>query len=136
MSHWTRSRTFTAATVLALAAVPGAIVTIRAPGVAQRRRVRKRRPAGICEWLREHRRRSCALRSAARVLRAHAVRPAAAPKRHRVRDVQRPVGQRRRVQLSRLPIHSATSFARRTDSARPRVKPWMRAEGFCCAPQP
>ena len=34
MSHWLRSGTITAATVLALAAVPGAIVTIPAPGVA------------------------------------------------------------------------------------------------------
>ena len=34
MSHWKRSWTITAATVLALAAVPGAIVTMPAPGVA------------------------------------------------------------------------------------------------------
>jgi hypothetical protein len=34
MSHWKRSWTITAATVFALAAVPGAIVTIPAPGVA------------------------------------------------------------------------------------------------------
>jgi hypothetical protein len=34
MSHWMRSWTLAAATVLALAGVPGAIVTIRAPGVA------------------------------------------------------------------------------------------------------
>ncbi|MDT5140817.1 MAG: hypothetical protein QOI79_141, partial [Mycobacterium sp.] len=34
MSHWLRSATITVATVLALAAVPGTIVTIPAPGVA------------------------------------------------------------------------------------------------------
>ena len=34
MSHWKRSWTLTAATVLALAAVPGAIVMLPAPGVA------------------------------------------------------------------------------------------------------
>ncbi|MFZ0227620.1 MAG: hypothetical protein WAL41_11875, partial [Mycobacterium sp.] len=34
MSHWLRSGTITAATVLAFAAVPGAIVIIPAPGVA------------------------------------------------------------------------------------------------------
>ena len=34
MSHWLRSGTIRAATVLALAAVPGVIVTIPAPGVA------------------------------------------------------------------------------------------------------
>jgi len=34
MSHWLRSATITAATVSALAAVPGAIITITAPGVA------------------------------------------------------------------------------------------------------
>jgi hypothetical protein len=71
------------------------------PRDRQRRRVRERRPTGICEWLREHRRRSCALRSAAGLLRAHAVRPTAAPERQRVCQLQRPVGQRRRVQLGR-----------------------------------
>lgn len=35
MSHWIRSWTLAAVTVLALAGVPGAIVTIRAPGVAK-----------------------------------------------------------------------------------------------------
>ena len=34
MSHWMRSWTLAAATVLALTGVPGAIVTIHAPGVA------------------------------------------------------------------------------------------------------
>ena len=84
MTHWTRSWAVAAATVFALAAVPGAIVTIHGPGDRQRRRVRERRPTDICEWLREHRRRSCALHSAACLLRAHAVRPTAAPERQRV----------------------------------------------------
>jgi hypothetical protein len=35
MSHWLRSGTITAVTVVALAAVPGAIVTISAPGAAK-----------------------------------------------------------------------------------------------------
>src|ERR1700682_3338562 len=35
ISHWTRSWTVTAAVVVALAAVPGAIVTVQAPGVAK-----------------------------------------------------------------------------------------------------
>ena len=34
MSHWIRSSTLAAATVLALAGAPAAIVTIRSPGVA------------------------------------------------------------------------------------------------------
>ena len=34
MSHWTRSWTAAAATVLAIAAVPGAVVIIQTPGVA------------------------------------------------------------------------------------------------------
>jgi hypothetical protein len=34
MSHWTRSWTVSAVTVVALAVVPGAIVTIQVPGVA------------------------------------------------------------------------------------------------------
>jgi hypothetical protein len=72
----------------------------------QGRRMRKCGPTGICEWLREHRRRSCALRSAAGLLRSHAVRPTAAPERQRVCQLQRPVGQRQRVQLGRLLIAS------------------------------
>ena len=43
------------------------------------RRMCKRRPPGICEWLREPLRRSCALRSAASLLRAHAVQPPPPP---------------------------------------------------------
>jgi hypothetical protein len=70
------------------------------------RRMCKRRPPGICEWLREPLRRSCALRSAAGLLRAHAVRPTTAPERQRVCELQRPVGQRRRVQLSPSPIRA------------------------------
>ena len=34
MTHWTRSWAVAAASVFALAAVPGAIVTIHAPGIA------------------------------------------------------------------------------------------------------
>jgi hypothetical protein len=79
----------------------------------QRRRVRERRPTDICEWLREHRRRSCALRSAAGLLRAHAVRPTAAPERQRVCQLQRPVDQRRRMQLGRLLIASRLTWAGR-----------------------
>ena len=67
-----------------------------------RRRMRKRGPTGICEWLRKHRRRSRALRSTACLLRSHAVRSTPAPERHRVCQLQRPVGQRSRVQLSPL----------------------------------
>lgn len=67
-----------------------------------RRRMRKRGPTGICEWLRKHRRRSRALRSTACLLRSHALRPTPAPERHRVCQLQRPVGQRSRVQLSPL----------------------------------
>src|SRR5258707_406021 len=77
------------------------------PRDRKRRRMRKRRPTGICEWLREHRRRGCAIRAAAGLLRAHAVRPTAAP--DRVRDVQRPVGQCRRLQLGHLLTHSGAS---------------------------
>ncbi len=100
MRYWKRSWTVTAATVLALTAVPGAIITIPAPGVAQRGRLRKRRPTGIGEWLREPRRRGCAVRSAAGVLRPHAIRPAAAPERHRMCGLQRSMGQRLRVPLA------------------------------------
>ena len=71
------------------------------PRDRQRRRVRERRPTDICDWLREHRRRSCALHSAAGLLRAHALRPTTAPERQRVRQLQRPVDQRRRLQLGR-----------------------------------
>lgn len=67
-----------------------------------RRRMRKRGPTGIGEWLRKHRRRSRALRSTACLLRSHALRPTPTPERHRVCQLQRPVGQRRRVQLSPL----------------------------------
>ena len=113
MTHWTRPWAVAAATVFALAAVPGAIVTIHAPGIANADVFGERRTTGICEWLREHRRRSCALRSAAGLLRAHAVRPTAAPERQRVCQLQRPVDQRRRLQLGRL--LTATESHRQAD---------------------
>ena len=86
------------------------------PRDRQRRRVRGRRPTDIGEWLREHRRRGCAVHSAAGLLRTHAVRPTAAPERQRVCQLQRPVGQRRQLQLGRC--RSLAESPRQADEFR------------------
>ena len=99
MTHWTRSWTVAAASALAIAAIPGVIVTIR-PAGSLSRRLRQRRATGPGEWLREHRRRGRPLCSAAGVLRPDALRSTAAAERLRMRELQRQMGQRRRVQLS------------------------------------
>src|SRR6185503_15479465 len=61
--------------------------------------------------------RAGALRSAAGLPRAHALRPTAAPERQRVCQLQRPVDQRRRVQLGRVPIASRITWAGRRVSS-------------------
>ena len=71
MSLWTRTRTAMAATCLAFAAIPGTIVLIHTPGVAN---------ADVCAsvgrrvgWVRQHRGRGRTLCSAAGLLRSDAL---------------------------------------------------------------
>ena len=97
MSQWIRRCTTAAATVLAFSAVR--CRRNSDPRGCQRRRLRQRRAAHLGRRVRQHRRRSRPLRSAAGLLRANAIRPAAAAERQRVCQLQRPVGQRQRVQL-------------------------------------
>ena len=77
MSQWIRRCTTAAATVLAFSAVP--CRRNSDPRGCQRRRLRQRRAAHLGKRVRQHRRRSRPLRSAAGLLRANAVRPPPPP---------------------------------------------------------
>ena len=91
MTQWKRSLVATAASALAIAAIPGALLIIAPTGVAN---------ADVCASAgRRVQVSGCANLAAARLLRPDAVRPAAATERDRMRQLQRQVGQRRRVQL-------------------------------------
>ena len=73
MSIWTRTRTAMAATCLAFAAIPGTIVLIHTPGVANADVCASVRPARIGGWVRQHRGRGRTLCSAAGLLRSDAL---------------------------------------------------------------
>ena len=103
MSIWTRTRTAMAATCLAFAAIPGTIVLIHTPGVAN---------ADVCASVG----RRVSVGGCANI--ADAVAPYAPPPAYyapmpydpppppnvsRVCQLQRPVGQRRRMQLAPSP---------------------------------
>ena len=101
MTHWTRSWTVAAASALAIAAVPGALVTLALPGVAS---------ADVCASVG----RRVSVGGCANI--ADAVAPYVPPPAYyapmpydpppppnvdRLRELQRQMGRRQRLQLSR-----------------------------------
>ena len=103
MTQWKRSCTVAAASALAIAAIPGAILTIQPTGVANAdvcvgggRRVQVSGCANIADAVAPY-----VPPPAYYAPMPYDTHPTAA-ERHRVRELQRQMGQRRRVQLGRL----------------------------------